>query len=114
MHVVFALNAWLLFVTKHRRGVLDADIPRPCQDARGKMRGGSCTKLHEFNGEDDYLHLLAAYPPKVAIPALVKSLKGRSGPAVASGVHRPRERAYHARPLLVPGRTSPCHAPALR
>ena len=34
--------------------------------------------LVECNREDDYLHLLAAYPPKVPVPALVNSLKGVS------------------------------------
>jgi putative transposase len=32
----------------------------------------------EFNGEDDHVHLLVHYPPKVAISTLVNSLKGVS------------------------------------
>jgi putative transposase len=35
--------------------------------------------LVECNGEDDHMHLLAEYPPKVPITALVNSLKGVSG-----------------------------------
>jgi hypothetical protein len=35
--------------------------------------------LVEFNGEDDHVHLLVNYPPKVAISKLVNSLKGVSG-----------------------------------
>lgn len=34
--------------------------------------------LAEFNGEDDHVHLLVEYPPKVAVSALVNSLKGVS------------------------------------
>lgn len=34
--------------------------------------------LIEFNGEDDHVHLLINYPPKVAISNLVNSLKGLS------------------------------------
>ena len=34
--------------------------------------------LAEFNGEQDHVHLLAAYSPKVALSHLVKSLKGVS------------------------------------
>ena len=30
----------------------------------------------EFNGENDHLHLLVQYPPKVAVPAPVNSFKG--------------------------------------
>ena len=33
-------------------------------------------QLPEFNGETDHVHLLAHYPPKVAISRLVGSLKG--------------------------------------
>jgi putative transposase len=35
-------------------------------------------ELREFNGEDDHVHLLVRYPPKVAISKLVNSLKGVS------------------------------------
>ncbi len=34
--------------------------------------------LIEFNWEDDHVHLLINYPPKVAISNLVNSLKGVS------------------------------------
>ena len=36
------------------------------------------SELVEFDGEDDYVHLLVNYPPKVAISTLVNSLKGVS------------------------------------
>ena len=32
----------------------------------------------EFDGEDDHVHLLVNYPPKIAVAALVNSLKGVS------------------------------------
>jgi putative transposase len=35
-------------------------------------------RLVESNGEDDHVHLLVEYPPKVAIAKLVNSLKGVS------------------------------------
>jgi putative transposase len=35
-------------------------------------------RLVEFNGEDDHVHLLVAYPPQVAVSRLVNSLKGVS------------------------------------
>jgi putative transposase len=34
--------------------------------------------LVEFDGEDDHVHLLVNYPPKVSVSALVNSLKGVS------------------------------------
>ena len=35
-------------------------------------------ELVEFDGEDDYVHLLVNYPPKVSVSSLVNSLKGVS------------------------------------
>jgi putative transposase len=35
-------------------------------------------KLIEFDGENDHVHLLVHYPPKIAISKLVNSLKGSS------------------------------------
>ena len=34
--------------------------------------------LREFNGEDDHVHLLVRYPPKLAVSTLVNRLKGVS------------------------------------
>jgi putative transposase len=36
------------------------------------------TELAEFNGENNHVHLLVNYPPKVALSKLVNSLKGVS------------------------------------
>jgi len=35
-------------------------------------------ELVDFDGEDDHVHLLVSYPPKVAVAKLVNSLKGVS------------------------------------
>ena len=77
-HVFSLLYVHLVFVTKYRRGVLDADMLRSCEDAMRKVCGGFGAELREFNGEDDHIHLLVGYPPKVAVSALVNSLKGVS------------------------------------
>ena len=101
-HVVSVLHVHLVFVTKYRRGVLNADMLLPCQDAMRKVRGDFGAGLPEFNGEDDHAHLLAGYPPKVAVPVPVNSLNGSAGATAAIAVHWPREPAHHARALLVP------------
>jgi putative transposase len=36
------------------------------------------TRLIEFEGESDHVHILIDYPPKIAISKLVNSLKGVS------------------------------------
>jgi putative transposase len=43
-----------------------------------KVCGDFGAELRDFSGEDDYIHLLVGYPPRVAISALVNSLKGVS------------------------------------
>jgi len=90
--VVSAVHAHLVFVTKYRRGVLDADMLRSCEDAMRKVCGDFGAQLREFNGEGDHVHLLVGYPPKVAVSALVNSFKGyrrggcgRSSPAGSTG-----------------------------
>jgi putative transposase len=72
------MHAHLVFVTKYRRGVLTQGM---LDDLRG-IFGVVCKKfeadLIECKGEDDHVHLLVAYPPKVALSNLVNSLKGVS------------------------------------
>jgi putative transposase len=77
-HVVSALQAHLLFVTKYRRGVLDADMLWCCEGAMPKVRGNFGAERRELNGQDDHLHLLVEYPPKVPVSALANNLKGVS------------------------------------
>ena len=77
-HRVFILHAHLIFVTKYRYRVFsDAHLIRLEQVMRDV-----CTdfevELVEFNGEDNHVHLLVNFPPKVAISHLVNSLKGVS------------------------------------
>ncbi|KAA0942530.1 IS200/IS605 family transposase [Pseudomonas sp. ANT_H14] len=77
-HCVFFMHAHLVFVTKYRRDV----FTKPILDDMRIVFASVChdfeAELVEFDGEDDHVHLLVNYPPKVAISALVNSLKGVS------------------------------------
>lgn len=44
----------------------------------GKICQDFESELVEMDGEDDYVHLLVSYPPKVQVAELVNSLKGAS------------------------------------
>jgi len=77
-HCVFALHAHLVFVTKYRRGVLTEAAHETLRDIFAKVCQDFEAVLVETNGEDDYVHLLVGYPPKVALSTLVNSLKGVS------------------------------------
>jgi putative transposase len=68
----------LVFVTKYRRDVLDGAMLDYCEHIMRGVCADFGATLAEFNGEDDHVHLLVEYPPKVAVSALVNSLKGVS------------------------------------
>jgi putative transposase len=73
-HLVSAAHAHLLFVA----GAVSSmrDMLRSCQDPMRTVRRGFGATLRELNGQDDHVHLLAGYPPKVAAPAPVNNLTG--------------------------------------
>jgi putative transposase len=81
----------LVFVTRYR---LDGEMLTCCEDAMRKVCADFEAVLREFNGEHDHVHLLVDYPPKVAISALVNSLKGvsarRPRPQYTGRVNRAR------------------------
>jgi putative transposase len=77
-HVVYALHAHLVFVTKYRRDALSELAIRDLSRIFAKVCEDFEAELIECNGEDDHVHLLVVYPPKVALSKLVNSLKGVS------------------------------------
>ncbi|ABY21890.1 ISRs3 [Renibacterium salmoninarum ATCC 33209] len=66
-HVVHNLHAHLVFVTKYRRGVLNNDMLTRCEEIMDDICKDFEAELTEFNGEEDHVHLLVHYPPKVAL-----------------------------------------------
>lgn len=79
------LHVHLVFVTKYRRNVFTKAIldglkivfDSVCQDFEAE--------LVEFDGEEDHVHLLINYPPKISIAKLVNSLKGVSSRMIRRG-----------------------------
>jgi putative transposase len=77
-HCVFILHAHLVFVTKYRHKVFtDRHLARMEEILRAVCADFEC-KLVEFNGDNNHVHLLINFPPKVALSKLVNSLKGVS------------------------------------
>jgi putative transposase len=77
-HCVFKLHVHLVFVTKYRRSVLTEAAHATLRDICTKVCQAFEAVLVDTNGEDDHVHLLVEYPPKVALSTLVNSLKGVS------------------------------------
>jgi putative transposase len=68
----------LVFVTKFRHRVFgDRHLARMEEIMRAVCADFE-TELVEFNGENNHVHLLVLFPPKVALAKLVNSLKGVS------------------------------------
>jgi putative transposase len=77
-HCVFLMHVHLVFVTKYRRGVFTKAILDDLHEVLGSVCADFEADLVQFDGEDDHVHLLVNYPPKVSVSVLVNSLKGVS------------------------------------
>ena len=75
-HCVFALHVHLVFVTKYRRGVLNAAAMEMIGNVATEVCRDFSAELLEMDGEDDHVHLLIQYPPTLPLVKLVNSLKG--------------------------------------
>jgi len=72
------MHVHLVFVTKYRRHVFTAAMLDDMRGIFAAVCAGFEAELIEMDGEDDHVHLLVNYPPKVAVSSLVNSLKGVS------------------------------------
>lgn len=77
-HVVFSLQAHLVFVPKCRRAVITERVFSVLHAAWEQVCRDFECELRETGWESDHVHLLVGYPPKVALSRLVNSLKGVS------------------------------------
>ncbi len=77
-HCVFKMRAHLVFVAKYRREVFDGDAIDRMRRMFAKVCEDMEASLVEMDGEDNHVHLLVEYPPKLAVSVLVNSLKGVS------------------------------------
>ncbi|MGH8181620.1 MAG: IS200/IS605 family transposase [Steroidobacteraceae bacterium] len=77
-HCASKMHVHLVFVAKYRHRVFD----RAAIEALRVIFTGICrdfeAQLVEMEGEDDHVHLLIEYPPKLPVSSLVNSLKGVS------------------------------------
>uniref|UniRef100_UPI0023B047B1 IS200/IS605 family transposase n=1 Tax=Streptomyces TaxID=1883 RepID=UPI0023B047B1 len=77
-HCAFILHAHVVFVTKHRHKVFKGTHLTPMEKIMRAVCEDFECKLVESNGENNHVHLPVNFPPKVALPKLVNSLKGAS------------------------------------
>lgn len=97
-HCIFGMHVHLVFVTKYRREVFDADAIRRLRRIFAKVCADFEAELIEMDGEGDHVHLLVEYSPKVAVSRLVNSLKGVSSRLLRK--ERPDIRKHYWRGML--------------
>jgi REP element-mobilizing transposase RayT len=90
-----------VFVTQYRRGALTDAMLITCEQAMRETCEDFGLTLVEFNGEDDYVHLLINFPPTVQLFRLVNSLKGCVLPDVAPEASGTGQEIPVGEPLLV-------------
>ncbi|WP_432206887.1 IS200/IS605 family transposase [Idiomarina aquatica] len=91
-HSVTKLVVHLIFSTKYRRKLFDGYMIEQLR----KAFDSACEKLEcdllEMDGEADHVHLLIAYPPKLAISVMVNNLKSVSSRRIRIlNAHIPRQ-----------------------
>ncbi|MFM5068801.1 IS200/IS605 family transposase [Aeromonas veronii] len=77
-HSVSKLVVHLIFTTKYRRKLLDGTMIEQMRSAFLSAAEKLEIDVLEMDGEADHVHLLVAYPPKLAISVLVNNLKSIS------------------------------------
>lgn len=74
-HVVYNLHVHSVFVTKYRRKAFTDAMLTRTEEIMREVCTDFEAELQQFNGEQDHVHLLVHYPPKVQLSKLVNSLK---------------------------------------
>ena len=74
-HCVYKINLYIVFVTKYWRKVITSEILARMEEIFSRICAGQKSKLVEFGGESDHVHLLIDISPDVAPSKLVNSLK---------------------------------------
>ncbi|UNK28110.1 IS200/IS605 family transposase [Serratia plymuthica] len=77
-HSVSKLVVHLIFTTKYRRRLFDEQMIAQLREAFGSAAAKLECDIIEMDGERDHVHLLVAYPPKLAVSAMVNNLKSVS------------------------------------
>jgi len=77
-HSVSKLVVHLIFTTKYRRKIFDGMMIQQIREAFQSAAEKLEIEILEMDGEADHVHVLIAYPPKLAISVLVNNLKSIS------------------------------------
>ena len=74
-HCVYKINLHIVFVTKYRRKVINAQMLERMKEIFERLCQNQKSELIEFGGESDHVHLLVDLSPDVAVSKLVNTCK---------------------------------------
>jgi len=95
------MHVHLVFVTKYRRRVFEARHIEYMRGLFARLCSELDAEMMEMDGEDDHVHILVNYPPKLAVSTLVNALKGTSSRRLR-GEFPELERRYYKGALWSP------------
>ena len=74
-HVVYKLHAHIILVTKYRKKVMTERVSADLRSSFYEVAARYGVDIETFETDNDHVHLLVSYPPKVQLSTLVMSLK---------------------------------------
>ena len=77
-HVVFSLQAHIVLVTKYRRGAISDRVRDVIVTTANDVAKRYEFQILDIDGEDDHIHLVVDYPPKLSLSKLVMVLKANT------------------------------------
>ena len=92
---VYSLNIHLVLVTKYRRKVITAAMQSSLREIFQETCAKWRSKLTDFNGEIDHVHLVINYPPDVEVSKLVNNLKTVSSRLIRKEFTEELNRVYN-------------------
>lgn len=92
---VFNLTVHIVFVTKYRRKVIDAQMLLELRSVfKSVLKSWNC-QLIEFNAEADHCHLIVSFPPQKRLSDLVGNLKATASKTMWRKFESKLSKIYH-------------------
>lgn len=76
------MQAHIVLVTKYRRGAISNRVREEIINAANDVAKRYEFKILDIDGEDDHIHLVVDYPPKLSLSKLVMVLKANTAKKV--------------------------------
>ena len=92
---VFNLTVHMVFVTKYRRKVINAQMLEELKLVfESVLKSWNC-QLIEFNAESDHCHLIVSFPPQKRLSDLVGNLKATASKTMWRKFESQLSKVYH-------------------